>query len=126
MAARLGQYCINVTDLDRSTRFYTEVLGLEIRQRVDIPEAKEIILGGAGDSTIQLAQQHARTTPINHGDALVKLYVYTDNLQAAYDGALAFGCKSQMVPTELKEWKCIIAFVADPDGYSVELVQQLA
>lgn len=125
MGARLGQYCINVTDLDRSTQFYTEVMGLEIRQRVDIPEAREIILGGEGDATIQLAQEHARTTPVNHGDALSKLYVFTDNLQKAYDGALAFGCKSLMPPTELTEWKCIVAFIADPDGYKVELVQQL-
>ncbi len=55
---RLAQYCINVADLDRSEKFYTEVLGLSVDQRIEIPGAKEIILvGDEGDTRMQLAQQ---------------------------------------------------------------------
>jgi lactoylglutathione lyase len=127
MASRLGQYCINVTDLDNSIRFYTEVMGLVVKQHIEIPEAKEVILGAAegSDSTIQLAQQHARTTPIDHGDALWKLYVYADDCKKIYDAAIAFGCKSKMEPQVLTEWQCTVAFVYDPDGYAVEIVGPL-
>jgi len=51
--------------------------------------------------------------------------VYTDDCQAVYDKALAFGgCTSQMAPQVLTEWNCTVAFVADPDGYSIEIVQR--
>lgn len=124
MASRLGQFCINVTDLDHSIRFYTEVMGLQVQQHIEIPGAKEVILGADGsDCKLQLAQQLDRTTPINHGDALWKLYVYTDDCRRTYDAALAFGCKSQMEPQVLEEWKVTVAFVLDPDGYAVEIVQ---
>jgi len=127
MKSRVGQFCINVTDLERSARFYSEVMGLEIQQHIEIPGAKEIILGSSdSDGKIQLAQQLERSPgPINHGDALWKLYVYTDNCQEAYDKALAFGgCTSQMAPQVLAEWNVTVAFVTDPDGYSIEIVQR--
>jgi lactoylglutathione lyase len=127
MKSRVGQYCINVTDLERSARFYSEVMGLEIQQRIEIPGAKEIVLGAKGsDGKIQLAQQLDRTGPINHGDALWKLYIYTDDCRAVYDAALAFGCQSQMEPQVLEEWNVTVAFITDPDGYAVEIVQSHA
>jgi len=126
MKSRVGQFCINVTDLERSTRFYSEVMGLEVQQHIEIPEAREVILGAAdSDGKIQLAEQRERKSAINHGDALWKLYVYTDDCQAAYDRAMAFGgCQSQMSPQVLAEWNVTVAFVTDPDGYSIEIVQR--
>ena len=43
MASSLGQYCINVTDLERSVAFY-EALGLENTSRTEIPQAFEAIV----------------------------------------------------------------------------------
>ena len=126
MKSRVGQFCINVTDLERSTRFYSEVMGLDIEQHIEIPGAKEVILGSKNsDGKIQLAQQLERKPgPIDHGDALWKLYIYTDDCRAAHDAAVAFGGKSEMAPQELKEWNCTVAFITDPDGYKVEIVQR--
>lgn len=126
MTSRVGHFCINVTDLERSARFYSEVLGLEIEQHIEIPGVKEILLGSKGaDGKIQLAQQLERQPgPINHGDAFWKLYIYTDDCQAVHDAAVAFGCKSEMPPQFLKEWNVTVAFINDPDGYKVEIVQQ--
>jgi lactoylglutathione lyase len=124
MASRVGQYCINVTDLERSTRFYSEVLGLDIEQRFDIPEASEVLLGSKdSDGKIQLAQQKNQQGPIVHG-AVYKLYLYTDDCKKVYERALAFGSKSKMEPQVLTEWNCTVAFVLDPDGYPVEIVQR--
>ena len=44
MASTVGQYCINVTDLARSERFYTEIIGLKVQSRTQIPGVDEIVL----------------------------------------------------------------------------------
>lgn len=124
MKSRVGQYCINVTDLERSVRFYNEVFGLEIQQRFEIPDAHEALLGAPNsDGKIQLAQQKNQQGPIQHG-ALYKLYIYTDDCRGAHDAAVAAGATSHMAPQELAEWNCTVAFVSDPDGYAVEIVQR--
>jgi lactoylglutathione lyase len=46
-----------------------------------------------------------------------------DNCQEVYDRALAAGATSQMEPTKLDRWPVTVAFVYDPDGYLVELVE---
>src|SRR4029453_260380 len=75
----LGQYCINVSDLDRSVAFY-ETLGLTCTSRTEIPEAHEAIVENpATGSKLQLAQQKDQPGPIDMGTAFWKLYVNTDD-----------------------------------------------
>jgi lactoylglutathione lyase len=126
MASRLGQFCISVTDLEHSERFYSEVLGLVVEQRIEIPEAKEIVLGAEGsDGKIQLAQKTQQRGAIDHGDeALWKFYLYTDDIVSLANAAEAFGCTVEMPPTELEQWPVTIAMILDPDGYRIELVQR--
>ncbi|WP_116368438.1 VOC family protein [Parahaliea mediterranea] len=126
MANTLGQYCITVTDLERSVAFYRDVLGLLDLQRISIPGAEEAILGAAdSDGRIQLAQREDVPGPIDHGNALWKLYLYCDDVQAVYDAALAAGAQSDMAPTPLEGWPVIAAFIRDLDGYSIEMLQRL-
>jgi hypothetical protein len=58
------------------------------------------------------------------GSAMWKLYVYTDDCRGVYYAAVAAGSKSVQAPLTLERWPTIIAFVEDPDGYQVELVQR--
>lgn len=126
MASRLGQFCISVTDLERSEDFYTRVLGLVTEQRIEIPEAREVVLGAVGsDGKIQLAQKTAQRSAIDHGDeALWKFYLYTDDIAALYRAAMEYGCVSETPPTRLSEWPVTIAMILDPDGYRIELLQR--
>jgi predicted enzyme related to lactoylglutathione lyase len=126
MASRLGQFCISVTDLARSEDFYTRVLKLEVQQRIEIPDAKEIVLGAEGsDGKLQLAQKTAQRGAIDHGDeALWKFYLYTDDIEAIYQAAVEYGCVSETPPTELSEWSVTIAMILDPDGYRIEIIQR--
>lgn len=125
MGVRLGQYCITVTDLKRSETFYSDVLGLRVQQRIEIEEAHEVVLGSEGsDATIQLAQRKDQRGPIEHGQALWKHYLYTDDLKGTYKRAIEFGCDSVMEPKELEEWPVIVAFIKDPDGYLIELIER--
>ena len=124
VATWLGQYCINVTDIDRTVAFY-EALGLECTSRTDIPHAFEAIVEHPEKgSKLQLAQQKDAAGPIDMGTAFWKLYVNTDDIEATYAAALAAGATVIRAPERMERWPVTIAFVADPDGYQVELVQR--
>jgi predicted enzyme related to lactoylglutathione lyase len=122
--AWLGQYCVNVTDLDATVAFY-EALGLTCTSRTDITGAREAILehpekGGK----LQLARQQDQDGPIVMGDTMWKLYVNTDDIAGVHRAALDAGHASVMAPTRMERWPVTIAFLADPDGYQVELVER--
>jgi lactoylglutathione lyase len=124
MENSLGQYCINVTDLDRSVEFWSEVIGIPVQSRTEIEIAREVVLQAeVGGSRIQLAQQLAQDGPIDMGSAMWKLYVDTDDCQALYDKAIAWGCESVSPPQQLDRWPVTVAFIKDPDGYLIELLQ---
>ena len=124
MKSWLGQYCINVTDLERSVAFYTG-LGLTNTSRTEIPQALEAIVEHPpGGSKLQLAQQKEPADPFEIGTGFWKLYVNTRDIAATYDAALAAGAVSdESAPQRLEQWPVTIAFVRDPDGYLVELVR---
>ena len=125
MDAWLGQYCINVTDLDRTVAFY-EAIGLTNTSRTDIPQAREAIMenGDGKGGKIQLAQQLANEGPIDMGNAFWKLYVNTNDIDTMYKAAIDFGCESITAPQRLERWPTSVGFVKDPDGYMVEFVQR--
>jgi catechol 2,3-dioxygenase-like lactoylglutathione lyase family enzyme len=124
MTAWLGQCCLNVTDLERSTAFYT-ALGLTCTSRTEIPQAYEAIVEHpGGGSKLQLAQQKAPEEPFDLGTAFWKLYVNTHDIAATYDKALATGAVVDAAPERLDRWPVTVAFVRDPDGYLVELVER--
>ena len=131
MGTTLGQYCINVNDLERSVQFYTEVLGLQLHSRTQIPGTREaLIWGGGPGSALQLAEHTDKTGTIDQSaeglkqvGAMWKLYVNTDDVKALHAKAIAAGAKSVVEPMHLEEWDVWISFVEDPDGYQIELVQ---
>jgi len=124
MENSLGQYCINVSDLERSVAFWEGVVGIPVQSRTEIPGAKEVVLQAEiGGSRIQLAQHDDNDGTIDMGTAVWKLYVDTDDCQAVYDKAIAAGCESVTAPQQLDRWPVTIAFIKDPDGYLIEFVQ---
>jgi lactoylglutathione lyase len=72
---------------------------------------------------LQLAQHRDGDGTIAMG-SLWKLYVDTDDCRGLHDAAVAAGHRSILAPMALDRWPVTIAFVADPDGYSVELVER--
>jgi lactoylglutathione lyase len=125
MAAWIRQFCIHVSDLDVSIKFY-ETLGLECTARTvitdDIEEA--IIENPERGAWIQLAKDKTIKGPIDMGTAVWKLYVYTDDCQAMYDRAMAIGAESVTPPKKIERWPNTLAFIKDPDGYLIEILQR--
>lgn len=125
METRLGQYCITVADLEKAEEFYTRILGLEVRQRIEFSEAREVVLGTEGsDASLQLAQRHDQQGPIQHSGAFWKHYLYTSDIAKTFGDAVAYGCEAVSAPQKLEEWAVTIAFIKDPDGYLIELIER--
>ena len=76
-----------------------------------------------GGGRLQLAERHDDPQPIDHGFALWKTYMKVDDCQATHDAVVAAGFASTMAPMRLDRWPVTVAFVEDPDGYSIELIQ---
>ena len=126
MPSSVGQYCIYVSDIEHSERFYTEIIGLKVQSRTEIDDVHEIVLAADdGGGRLQLAERYNGGQPIDHGFALWKIYFNVDDCQAVYDKAMAWGCESQLEPTKLDRWPVIAAFFFDPDGYLVEVLQRV-
>lgn len=126
MPTTVGQYCIRVTDLERSVHFYTEIIGLKEQGRTEIPNVNEVHLAAdQGGGRMQLAKfaETMAPQPLDHGNALWKIYFNVDDCQATWQKAMDAGYTSVMAPERLERWPVVVAFLYDPDGYLVELVQ---
>ena len=124
MGQIIGQFCINVTDLERSIAFWQDVCGIPLRSRTQIPTALEAVLqADEGGSRIQLAQQLEKPGPIDMGTAMWKLYLNTDDCFALYERCLGAGCESVQAPARLDRWPVTVAFIKDFDWYLIELIE---
>src|SRR5512139_2745681 len=101
MKTSFDQLCINVSDLDRAVRFYEQGLGFTVTHRIEIPNVSEVVLAGASGSRIQLARHHDHRGPIEHGNALWKLYLGTDDCAGLYQRAIDNGAASVAPPKYL-------------------------
>ena len=122
MTTSIGNVAVLVADLERSERFYVDVLGLEVLTRISTPDVDEVIVGSAdGGSNLMLARHRELGT--GRGGGLWKIFVNTHDAAALYERACAAGAESVAAPTLLEQFHVTIAFVRDPDGHLLELGQ---
>jgi catechol 2,3-dioxygenase-like lactoylglutathione lyase family enzyme len=120
----IGNVALNVTDLERSERFYVDVLGLEVLTRIDAPEVQEIILGSSTGGSKLLLARHSDGRHVEPGGGMWKVYLDTDDSEAMFRRAVAAGAEPVAEPRHLERFKVTISFVRDPDGHLLELGQQ--
>jgi lactoylglutathione lyase len=124
MATTVGQYCIYVSDIERSIRFYQDVIGLTLQNRTEIDDVHEAVLAAdQGGGRLQLAERYVGGQPIDHGFALWKIYMNVDDCAATHQKAVEAGMISTMEPQRLDRWPVTVAFIEDPDGYVIELIE---
>ena len=119
---------LRVTDLQRSVDFYTKLLGMKELRRRDVPEGKyTLVFVGYGDeessAVIELTYNYG-VTSYEQGTAFGHLAVGVPDVKATCDALRAAGAKITREPGPVKFGTTIIAFVEDPDGYKIELVQR--
>jgi lactoylglutathione lyase len=124
---RLLHVMLRVGDLERSIAFYTEVLGMDLLRRKDYPDGRFTLafLGyGPESETTVLELTHNWDTPnYELGGAYGHIALGVEDIHAACNAIAARGGKVVRPPGPMKHGSTVIAFVEDPDGYKVELIE---
>lgn len=124
---RLLHTMLRVGDLEASIRFYCEVLGMKLLRRDDFPDGRfTLAFVGYGDESSQTALELTHnwdTSAYTIGDAYGHIAIGVDDIYATCDAITAKGGKVIRAPGAMKHGTTIIAFVEDPTGYKVELIQ---
>ena len=127
---RILHTMIRVGDLDRSVKFYTGLLGMKELRRRDVPEGKYTLVflgygqGNAeGQGEIELTYNYG-VEKYELGNAFGHLAVGVPDVKAACEKVRAGGGKVTREPGPVKFGTTVIAFVEDPDGYKIELIER--
>jgi lactoylglutathione lyase len=114
---------VRVRDIDASLRFY-EALGFERRGRLQFDAAYNIYLGLPGDGdTLELTVNEGREDPYDLGDGYGHVALTVEDLDGLLERLAEQGIepeKPPYAPGGREEFR--ICFVADPDGYRIELI----
>jgi lactoylglutathione lyase len=124
---RLLHTMIRVGDLDRSLRFYTDVLGMKLLRRTDFESGRfTLAFVGYGDessaSVIELTHNWD-TRAYEVGTGFGHIAVGAPDIYATCEIIRGRGGKVVREPGPMKHGGSVIAFVEDPDGYRIELIQ---
>lgn len=125
---RLLHTMIRVGDLDRSINFYTEVLGMKLLRKVDNPEYKYTLafIGYEEESdgtVIELTYNWGQSS-YDLGNAFGHFAIGVTDIAKSCEDVKAKGGTVTREPGPVKGGTTVIAFIKDPDGYSVELIQE--
>jgi lactoylglutathione lyase len=124
---RILHTMLRVGDLDRSLRFYTEVLGMRLLSRKDYPTGRfTLAFVGYGENPdhAELELTHNwDTASYELGSAYGHIALGTDDIYAAAEKIRAAGGTITREPGPMKGGTTVIAFVQDPDGYKIELIE---
>jgi lactoylglutathione lyase len=118
---------LRVGDLDRSLRFYTEVMGMRLLRQRDYPDGKfTLAFVGYGPESDQAVIELTYNYGVDRyevGTGFGHIALEVDDAQAACDAIRRRGGKVVREAGPMKHGSTVIAFVEDPDGYKIELIQ---
>jgi lactoylglutathione lyase len=119
---------IRVGDLDKSIAFYTEALGMKLLRKHDYPEGKfTLAFVGYGDedsnAVVELTHNWD-TSEYDLGDGFGHLAIGAPDIAAACERVREYGGEVTREPGPMKHGTTVIAFVKDPDGYTIEFIEK--
>jgi lactoylglutathione lyase len=128
---RLAHAMLRVADLDRSLNFYTRLLGMQVLERRDHKKNQfsQAYLGYGGDSSqmvLELVSNWTREEPYTVGDSFGHIAIQVSGITALCGRLAADGVPMPRPPSTQRHGNNIIAFIEDPDGHRIELVQMPA
>jgi len=124
---RMMHTMLRVTDLDRALGFYVDVLDMKLIRRKDYPEGRfTLAFVGYGDesaTTVLELTHNWDTKAYELGSAYGHIAIGVDDVYQTCDRIRERGGKIVREAGPMKGGRTVIAFVEDPDGYKVELLQ---
>jgi lactoylglutathione lyase len=119
---------IRVTDLEKSIEFYTKLLGMKELRRTDVPDGKYTLAfvgyGGEKDHTVLELTYNYGTDHYDQGTAFGHLALGVSDIKATVEKLRAAGAKIAREPGPVKFGTTVIAFIEDPNGYKIELIER--
>jgi lactoylglutathione lyase len=124
---RLLHTMLRVNDLDESLRFYCDVLGMKLLRRKDYPGGRftlAFVGYGAEDETSVIEMTHNWDThQYDLGNAFGHIALGVDGIYDVVERLRAKGAKVTREPGPMKHGGSVIAFIEDPNGYKIELIE---
>ena len=125
---RILHTMLRVTDLEKSLAFYTGVLGMRLLRRTDYPDGKfTLAFVGYTDESSGAAIELTYNWGVDKyelGDAYGHVAIEVEDASAACESIKLRGGKVVREAGKMKHGSTVIAFVEDPDGYKIELIQK--
>jgi lactoylglutathione lyase len=116
--------CYRITDIDRSVDFY-EKLGFEEMRRMDLPDgATNVFMGLPGDGERLELTYNPGVESYDIGTGYGHIAITVDDMDAALERLAEQGIEPERPKYQVREGGSFIAFVRDPDGYRVELIER--
>ncbi|TVQ21184.1 MAG: lactoylglutathione lyase [Leptolyngbya sp. DLM2.Bin15] len=124
---RLLHTMLRVGNLDESLQFYCNVLGMTLLRRKDYPGGEFTLAfvgyGDEADHTVLELTYNWGKEQYDLGDAYGHIAIGVDDIYATCNAIRDQGGQIVREPGPMKHGSTVIAFVQDPDGYKVELIQ---
>jgi len=125
---RMLHTMLRVGDLDRSIKFYTDVLGMQVLRKQDYPDGKfTLAFVGYGDereNTVLELTHNWDTPSYDLGNAFGHIALEVDDAYKACGDVKKAGGKVVREAGPMKHGNTVIAFIEDPDGYKIEFIQK--
>ena len=123
---RILHTMLRTGDLDRSIRFYTDVLGMQLLRQKDYPDGRfTLAFLGYGDEADHTVIELTYNWGVDHydiGSGYGHIAIEVDDVYQAAAAIRARGGKILREAGPMNAGTTIIAFVEDPDGYPIELI----
>ncbi|WFE68858.1 lactoylglutathione lyase [Thiomicrospira sp. R3] len=123
---RMLHTMLRVGDLQRSIDFYTEVLGMTLLRQKDYPKGEFTLAflgyGDEADHTVLELTYNWGVTDYEMGTAYGHIALEVEDVYQATEEAKAKGCTILREAGPMNAGTTLIAFLADPDGYQIELI----
>ncbi len=118
---------LRVGNLDRAISFYCDVLGMSLNSRKDYPDGKFTLAfvgygGESGQAVIELTYNWD-TNKYDLGNGFGHIALGVEDIYTTCEKIESLGGKVTRAPGAMKHGTTVIAFVEDPDGYKIELIQ---
>lgn len=125
---RMMHTMFRVTNLEASLDFYCKVLGMEVLRKADFPEGRFTLAfvgyGPEADNTVVELTHNWDTDSYDLGDAYGHIALGVEDVYKACDEVKARGGNVVREAGPMKGGTRVIAFIEDPDGYKIELVEE--
>lgn len=126
---RMLHTMIRVFDLKRSLDFYVGILGMTLLRQKDYPDGKfTLAFVGFGPeeetAVIELTHNWEQKEPYQIGTGFGHVALGVADIYATCDKLKTAGAKITRPPGPMKHGTTVIAFIEDPDGYKIELIER--